>query len=160
MRQFILWLLKLRPRQPRRGESFFSYALIALVILVVFSRVPSAITKSNPLLSLILAVAAILGALWLHRFIDDQLRQLPFARIFDRWVGYCSSHPDSRVTSMSPVISIIIYSPLLVIPFLLGQSGRELMIPVACMGYAVLAYCMEALVKALILKKMHYSDGN
>lgn len=135
----------------------FSYAVVAMVLLLVFSRMPAAFTKTNPILALPLALLVLFGALWLASALDSQLDELPLSPVFKKWTDFCTSFPESRPAVLSPYISIVVYSPLLVIPFVLHSGNRELIIPLACLGYAVVAYCLEALAKYLILKQFSKS---
>lgn len=157
MRLILRLIRKFRSNRRKKGESVFSYAVVALVLLLALSRMPAAFTKTNPILALPLALLIIFGALWLASALDSQLDQLPLAPVFRKWTEFCTNYPDSRIAVLSPYISIAVYSPLLVIPFVLHSGNRELIIPVACMGYAVVAYCLEAFTKYLILKQFSRS---
>lgn len=146
-------VLSSRRRPVRKGKSIFTYAILAMVVLLVVNRLPPSLTRSNPVLSIILFVLVFFGLMWLARFLEEQMNQLPFHSIFRRWEDFCTQNPKSKLAASTPYIGIIIYCPLLVIPFWLGQNGRELMIPVACMFYAVFGYCLEAMTKWYLLRK-------
>lgn len=147
----------LRKRPRRRGKSIFTYAILAMIVLLIVNRLPSALTKSNPILSLFLVVVIFVGLIWLGGILEKQIRQLPFGSIFKKWEDYCTQNPNSKQAAMTPIIGIAIYSPLLVIPLLLAHFNRELMIPFFCIIYAALGYCLEALTKKSILARLEKS---
>ena len=143
-----------RRKPKKRGKSIFTYAVLAMIVSLIVNKLPSAFTKSNPILSLILIFLIFAGLIWLGGILEEQIRQLPFGSIFRKWEEYCTNHPDSKQAAMTPLIGIVIYSPLLVIPLILSHMNRELMIPFFCIIYAVFGYCLEALAKKTILVKL------
>ena len=146
-------ILKRNKKAPVRGRSIITYAVLTMVVLLVVNKLPSSLTKSNPILAGILILVVFVGLIWLGNKLDEQLKQLPFYSIFERWEIHCTTFPRSNEATWNPYLGILIYSPLLIIPFILGHYGRELMIPFACIMYAVVGYCLEAFFKWLWIRQ-------